>query len=473
MAGKNSDEKIPSYVFREYDIRGVALDGYDKNVDLTDDFTATLGRAYGTILRKRRTTGYPRIVIGHDARQSGINLSKALTEGLRSTGVDVIDIGMVPTPCTYFAENVLDVDGAIQITGSHNPVEMNGFKMLIGGAALYGDQITHIRDVMLSGDFEKGSGKESELVFIGRYLDRLVAGFEPMTGLKLVADCGNGTSGMVMVEALRRLEIDATILYPEPDGAFPNHHPDPTVVDNLKDLQKAVDEKNAWLGVAYDGDSDRLGAVDENGRILWGDRLMILFSRDILGRRPGSTIIGEVKCSKILYEEIAKFSGKPEMYKTGHSLIKKRMKETGAAFAGEMSGHLFFQDRWMGFDDGNYASLRLAELVYQAGAPLSVLTEGIPDLVSTPELRVDCPEEIKFQVVKEVQDAFRSRHDVDLIDIDGARVQNQYGWGLVRASNTQAVLVMRFEADTKQHLEELRSMIEAQVHKAREELQKK
>ncbi len=470
MNKAKAQESIPEHVFREYDIRGVALDGYDSPVELTEPFTVGLGRAFGTLLRRRKTKGAPRIVLGHDARQSGIALSGALSEGLLSTGISVIHIGQVPTPCTYFAENVMDVDGAIQITGSHNPVEMNGFKLLIGGAALYGDQIQNIRKVMESGDFASGKGSESEIEFLPRYVDRLVAGFEPMSGLNIVADCANGTSGPVIAPAFKRLEVDATVLYPEPDGTFPNHHADPTQLENLVDLQKAVKDRNAWMGVAFDGDSDRLGAVDENGRVLWGDRLMILFSRDILERRPGATILGEVKCSKILYDEIRKAGGKPEMYKTGHSLIKARMKEVRAVLAGEMSGHLFFQDRWMGFDDANYAALRLCELVHQAGVPLGELAKDMPTLVSTPELRVDCPDEVKFRVVEKVQDAFRHRNDVELIDIDGARVQNDYGWGLVRASNTQPVLVMRFEADNEAHLNEIREMVERETEKARKSL---
>jgi len=269
---------------------------------------------------------------------------------------------------------------------------------------------------------------------------------------------------------MQRLGITATVLYPDPDGTFPHHHADPTVVKNLADLIKEVGEKKAWLGIAFDGDSDRIGAIDGDGEILWGDQLMVLFSRDILERKPGATIVGEVKCSKVLYDEIAKAGGVPEMFKTGHSLIKKRMKETGAALAGEMSGHLFFQDRWMGFDDANYAALRLCELCFQAGKPLKDLASDIPRLLNTPEIRVDIPEDIKFEVVKKVQDACRKRTDIELIDIDGARIQNEHGWGLVRASNTQAVLVMRFEADTEENLAHLRSIIETEVQKARESL---
>jgi len=462
---------IPAHIFREYDIRGVALEGYGADVDLTDEFTEKLGKAIGTLLRNRREKGTPRIVIGQDARLSGTRLSDVLSEGLKSCGVGIIRIGQVPTPCTYLAEQVLDVDGAIQVTGSHNPVEINGFKIMMGGDALYGDQIRHIRDVMIEGNFSSGKADITSLDFFPRYIDRLVAGFEPMPGLKLVADCGNGTSGPAIIPAFERLGINSTILFPEPDGTFPNHHADPTVVENLQDLRAAVKERNAWLGVAFDGDSDRLGAVDNNGDILWGDQLMVLFARDILTRRPGSTIVGEVKCSRVLYDEIAKAGGKPEMYRTGHSLIKKRMKETRAALAGEMSGHIFFQDRWHGFDDANYSALRLAELVFQANVPLAELARDIPKLVSTPEIRVECPENIKFEVVGKIQDAFRKRDGIELIAIDGARVQTENGWGLVRASNTQAVLVMRFEADTEPHLEEIRKMVESEMDKARSSLE--
>jgi len=467
----NTTQKISSYVFREYDIRGTALDGYDKIVELTGEFTTTLGQAFGTILRNRRTKGAPRVVIGRDARDSGIKLIAALASGLKKSGVDVIDIGLVPTPCTYFAEQALDVDAAIQVTGSHNPVEMNGFKMLIGGAALYGSQIQEIRDVMVSGDFKSGDGSASELDYLPSYIERLVAGFEKMPGLEIVVDCGNGTSGPAIVPALQRLGITATVLYPDPDGTFPNHHADPTVVENLTDLINAVKEKNASLGIAFDGDSDRIGAVDGDGEILWGDQLLVLFSRDILERRPNVTIVGEVKCSKVLYDEIKKAGGVPEMYKTGHSLIKKRMKETGAALAGEMSGHLFFQDRWMGFDDANYAALRLCELCFQSGKTLKELAADIPRPLNTPEIRVEIPENIKFEVVKMVQDSFRAMDGIKIIDIDGARIENDHGWGLVRASNTQAVLVMRFEADTQENLDHLRNLVESEVEKARDSLQ--
>ncbi len=459
--------QIPAHIFREYDIRGVALDGYGADVELTEPFTETLGRAFGTIVRNRRESGTPRVVIGRDARESGEKLMDALSAGLRACGVDVVRLGMVPTPCTYFAERILDVDGAAQVTGSHNPVEINGFKMLIGGAALYGKQIKDIYEVMVKGEFVSGSGTESHFDMDSRYVSMLVSAFEPMPGLKMVVDCGNGTSGPSFIQAVKELGIDATFLYPEPDGTFPNHHPDPTVEANLVDLKAAVSKEKAWLGVAFDGDSDRLGAVDDEGNILWGDQLMILFARDILLRRPGGVIVGEVKCSKVLYDEIEKAGGKPDMFKTGHSLIKAHMKEVGAVLAGEMSGHLFFQDRWLGFDDANYAALRLAELVYQSGAPLSELAKTIPGLKSTPEIRVDCPEDIKFQVVARVQEEFRKRDDINLIDIDGARIETSHGWGLVRASNTQAVLVLRFEADTDRHLGEIREMVEDEIEKAR------
>ena len=461
---------IPPHIFREYDIRGVALDGFGKEVELTPGFTELLGRAVATMLAERRGTGKPRVIVGRDARQSGESLASALSTGLRSAGADVIDIGLVPTPCLYFADHVLDVDGAMQITGSHNPVEINGFKVMMGGATLYGAEIQAVRQVMENGHLATGSGSGSRLDFLPRYVDMLVAGFEPMKGLKCAIDCGNGTSGLTIVPAMSMLGIEPTILYAEPDGTFPHHHADPTVPKNLEDLIKTVKDKRVWVGMAFDGDSDRLGAVDENGHILWGDQLMVLYARDILKRRPGATIIGEVKCSKVLYDEIAKAGGKPDMYRTGHSLIKAHMKEVGAALAGEMSGHLFFEDRWMGFDDANYAALRLAELVYQSGAPLSGLMADIPVLKSTPEIRVDCPEEIKFELVARVQEAFRKRKDVRLIDIDGARVETEYGWGLVRASNTQAVLVLRFEADTDEHLNKIRAMIESEIDKARKSL---
>jgi phosphomannomutase/phosphoglucomutase len=470
MSARNT-ETIPSHIFREYDIRGIAVESKGKAVELTWEFTEGLGHAVATMLGKKRPDGKPRAVIGRDARPSGEKLAQALASGLNKGGADVIDIGMVPTPCLYFADHVLDVDGALQITGSHNPTDINGFKVMMGGETLYGPGIMAIRDVMLGGGLAKGSGNVGRLDFLPRYVEMLVAGFEPMTGLEIVVDCANGTSGPAIIPAMTRLGIKAKFLFSDPDGTFPNHHADPTVPENLLDLKKEVASRKAWAGMAFDGDSDRLGAVDDSGRILWGDQLMILFARDILKRRPGARIVGEVKCSKILYDEIAKAGGIADMYKTGHSLIKAHMKETRAVLAGEMSGHLFFQDRWMGFDDANYAALRLAELIYQAGKPLGELAADIPTLPSTPEIRVACPNEIKFQVVAKVQDAFRARKDVHLIDIDGARVENKHGWGLVRASNTQEVLVLRFEADTEGNLEEIRSMVEKEISKARRELE--
>lgn len=461
---------IPAHIFREYDIRGVALDGYDQKVELTDQLTELLGRAVASILREQRASGYPRVVVGRDARLSGERLANALKIGLTAGGADVIDIGIVPTPCLYFAEHVLNVDGAMQITGSHNPVEVNGFKVMMRGVTLHGESIQAIRRVMEKGEFSEGRGRETYLDFLPRYIEMLVAGFEPMPGLNIVVDCSNGTSGPAIVPAMKKLGINATVLFEEPDGRFPNHHADPTVPKNLIDLQKAVADRNAWAGMAFDGDSDRLGAVDDKGNILWGDQLMILFARDILKRKPGSTIVGEVKCSSVLYREIARAGGKPDMYKTGHSLIKAHMKKVGAALAGEMSGHIFFQDRWMGFDDANYASLRLAELIYRAGVPLSELASDIPVLKSTPEIRIECPEEVKFKIVEKVRKALKKQPGIRLIDIDGARVETEHGWGLVRASNTQAVLVLRFEADTDSHLNEIREMVENEISKAHEKL---
>lgn len=467
MSPQSTGNLIPQHIFREYDIRGIALPGYGPDVELTPDFTRRLGFAFATKLKIRRKMGTPRVVIGRDARQSGEILMATLSDGLRAGGVDVVNIGQAPTPCTYLAEWAMDVDGAIQVTGSHNPVEMNGFKMLTGGAALFGPQIQEIRKVIEKGEFSSGDGSEISIDFLPQYIDALTVHFDRMPGLKIAVDCGNGTSGPAIVPALKRLGITATVLYADPDGTFPNHHADPTVEANLRDLKAAVAEKQASMGVAFDGDSDRIGAVDDRGRVLWGDQLLLLFARDILQRKPGASVVGEVKCSKVLYDGIRLAGGIPEMYKTGHSLIKARMKELGSVIAGEMSGHIFFQDRWMGFDDANYAALRLCELVHQAGVTLGDIADTIPVMRSTPEIRIGIPEEIKFRTVAAVTDSFRSDDRYKLIDIDGARVENEYGWGLVRASNTQAVLVCRFEADTDEHLNEIREDVENKIREAR------
>jgi phosphomannomutase/phosphoglucomutase len=442
-------------VFREYDIRGIA------DTELASSGVIGLGRALGTLLRSRSG---PRLTLGRDVRPSSVRLRDALAEGLAASGCEVTDIGPVPTPVLYFSQLHLRTDGAIMITGSHNPSEFNGFKTVCGPTTLHGESIQEVRRILERGDFAAGHGSLRQADVTGAYLDTVAPQFRFERRIKVVLDAGNGTAGPVMGRLLDRLNCDAVRLFFEPDGAFPNHHPDPTVPSNLKHLKEAVRAHRAEIGIAFDGDADRIGAVDENGGVVYGDMLMLIFGREILTRKPGATFIGEVKCSQVLYDELKRLGGHPIMYKTGHSLIKARMKEVGAELAGEMSGHMFFADRYLGYDDALYAACRLIEIVSASGRPLSAQLAGLPPMVSTPEIRLDCPDEIKFQVVARVAERFRKTHPV--IDVDGVRVLFEHGWGLLRASNTQPVLVMRFEASSLAHLDQYRAEVEKVLEQA-------
>jgi phosphomannomutase/phosphoglucomutase len=443
-------------IFREYDIRGIA------ETELTSPDVADLGRALGTHLLRQ---GGPRINLGRDCRLSSPRLHDALLEGLVSTGCQVTDIGVAPTPLLYFSAVHLEADGAIMITGSHNPSEFNGFKTVCGPGTLHGETIQDIRRMIDARDFASGHGALHSMDVIPAYLDELSPQFVFDRRIKVVLDAGNGTAGPVIHQLLKRLNVDVTELFFEMDGHFPNHHPDPTVPANLKDLQEAVRAHKADLGIAFDGDSDRIGAVDENGEVIYGDLLLLIYGREILTRKPGSTIIGEVKCSQLLYDELKRLGGNPIMYKTGHSLIKAKMKQEHAELAGEMSGHMFFADRYFGYDDALYAACRLIEIVAKSGQPLSAQLAGLPKLMSTPEIRVDCPDETKFAVVAQVAERFRKTHSV--IDVDGVRVLFGEGWGLLRASNTQPVLVMRFEAPTAELLALYQAEVEAALEQAK------
>jgi len=441
-------------IFREYDIRGIVGD------HLTDETVATLGLAIGTFFRQN---GAKKLAIGYDARVSSPRFCELLTAGFTATGCDVVLIGMVPTPVLYHTVYTRDVDGGVMITGSHNPPDHNGFKICLGKAALFGSQIQEIKEIAFSGDFETGSGTVETINVLDEYcrdiLSRLDLG---PRRIKAVIDAGNGMGGVTGVPVYRDLGIEMIELFTEPDSSFPNHHPDPTVEENLADMIAAVKEHNADLGIAFDGDGDRIGVVDENGRIIWGDELMVLFSRNVLTIKPGSTIIAEVKCSQTLFDDIESRGGVPLMWKAGHSLIKAKMKETGAALAGEMSGHIFFADRFYGFDDATYAGGRVLEILSKTGKPLSALLADLPMTYSTPEIRVDCPDETKFDVVARIAEHFARDHEV--ITIDGARILFENGWGLVRASNTQAILVLRFEAKTDEDLKQIMAVVEAEVH---------
>lgn len=443
-------------IFREYDIRGVA----DSEL-LTGDIVS-LGRGFGTFLLAKAG---PRIAVGCDCRLSSPRLKDALIRGLLSTGCGVIDIGTVPTPLLYFAQLHLQTDGAIMITGSHNPPEYNGFKTVAAGNAIYGQEIQQIRELIQAGSFATGEGKRTEADVSGDYIDDVASRFNFGRRVKVVFDAGNGTAGPILRRLLARLNVDPVEMYFEMDGTFPNHHPDPTLPENLQDLARAVKQTGAAMGLAFDGDSDRIGAVDENGRVVYGDMLMLIFGREILSRKPGATFIGEVKCSQVLYDDLRARGGNAIMYKTGHSLIKAKMKEEHAELAGEMSGHMFFKDRYHGYDDALYAACRLIEIVAASGRPLSAQLAGVPEMVSTPEIRVDSDDNVKFDLVKRVTEEFRGKYEV--IDIDGMRLVFPHGWGLLRASNTQPVLVMRFEAENESLLKQYRDEVEAALQQAK------
>jgi len=443
-------------IFREYDIRGVA------DADLTSDGVEQLGRGLGTYLIRHAGKS---VNVGRDCRLSSTRLRDALVDGLLAAGCDVTDIGVVPTPVLYYSAHYLNADGAVMITGSHNPPDYNGFKTVCGESTIHGEAIQRVRHSIETGDLETGPGTLRTADVSGPYVDEIVSGFHFTRPVKLVADAGNGTAGPIFHRILEGLNVQATELYFEMDGHFPNHHPDPTQPENLEALRREVRERGAELGIAFDGDSDRIGAVDEDGHPVYGDMLMLIYGREILSRKPGATFIGEVKCSQTMYDELNRLGGRAIMYKTGHSLIKAKMKLENAELAGEMSGHMFFADRYLGYDDALYAACRLIEIVATSGKPLSAQTDGLPRAVCTPEIRVDCPDEVKFDVVARVAAALRDKHKV--VDIDGVRVLFQHGWGLVRASNTQPVLVMRFEAANDTLLETYRGEMESAVEEAR------
>ena len=440
-------------IFREYDVRGIVGD------HLTDETVATLGRAIGTFFAQN---GAKRIAIGYDARKSSPGFCDLLTSGFNASGCDVVLIGMVPTPVLYHTVFTKDVDGGVMITGSHNPPDHNGFKICLGKSTLFGSQIQEIKDIALSAMFAEGEGSVETIDVLDDYCSDIVSKVDMGSRqLNVVIDAGNGMGGVTAVPVYKSLGVELVEMFTDPDSNFPNHHPDPTVTENLADIIARVRSEKADIGLAFDGDGDRIGVVDETGRIIWGDELMILLSRSILEQKPGATIIAEVKCSQNLFDDIASHGGTPVMWKAGHSLIKAKMKETGAALAGEMSGHIFFADRFYGFDDATYAGARVIEILSKTDKPLSALLADIPSTFSTPELRVDCADERKFEIVAQIASHFTATNEV--ITIDGARILFENGWGLVRASNTQAILVLRFEADSAAHLDEIRAVVEGRV----------
>ncbi len=439
-------------IFREYDIRGKVHE------DLTEDVAYAIGRAYGTYVGKG---GASLVTCGRDGRTHSEWIQQALIRGMGDAGLNVLDIGPCPTPLLYFSIHHFHTGGGIQVTGSHNPPEFNGFKMCLGTSTMFGPEIQELRSIIGRGAYLEGRGEVQTRDIISPYLLYLKENIRLSRPLKVAVDAGNGVAGLVAPRAFSDQGCEVVPLFCDVDGTFPNHHPDPTVPENLEDLREAVLAHGADIGVAYDGDGDRLGVVDEKGRILFGDQLLMIFAREILEEHPGATIIGEVKCSQVMYDDIERHGGRPIMWKTGHSLIKQKMREEGALLAGEMSGHIFFAHRYLGFDDGVYASLRLAEILASGSRPLSSFLEDVPETCSTPEIRIDCPESLKFHVVDEARDWFSSRYET--IDVDGVRVLFPNGWGLIRASNTQPVLVLRFEARSPEDLSQIRELMEKRL----------
>jgi len=437
------------HIFREYDIRGIVGE------DLNEETVFRLSRAIGTYFR---SSGARRISLGRDARESGATFRDLMVRGLNETGCDVLDLGKIPTPLVYFSLFTETVDAGVMITGSHNPANYNGFKLCLGKSTLHGAQIQEIKRIALAGDFETGSGAAEEKNIVSNYLNFVAENVRlGERKLKVVIDAGNGIGGIIGAPLYKRLGCETIELFIEPDSRFPNHHPDPTVTENLQDAIKTVLEQKADLAICFDGDGDRIGVVDERGNIIWGDELMIIFARSILEKSPEAAFIAEVKCSERLFSDIERRGGSAVMWKAGHSLIKAKMRETGAALAGEMSGHIFFADRYFGYDDAIYSGARLLEILSNSQKPLSEFLSDLPKAINTPEIRVDCPEEKKFEVVRRITEEFKKTNKV--IDVDGARIIFENGWGLVRASNTQAILVLRFEAIDENALRQIQEIV--------------
>ncbi|MFL5469462.1 MAG: phosphomannomutase/phosphoglucomutase [Gemmatimonadaceae bacterium] len=436
-------------IFREYDIRGVA------GKDLTEDVATAVAGAYAAFLAEKGVKGA--LAVGRDNRPSGEALHRALVSGLLAAGIDIIDIGIVPTPLAYWSQHNLDVVGGIQITGSHNPPEYNGFKLGLGTNSIYGADIQHIYDLATAAKFPRGKGTKRSEAIIDRYVDDIAKRVGKLSRkLKVILDCGNGAGSLVAPKLFPKLGIEPTCLFCESDGTFPNHHPDPTVPKNVADLIAAVRKDHADIGIAFDGDADRIGVIDDAGEIIWGDYLLIVYARDVLARTgKGQSIVFDVKASQALSEAVEKAGGVPVMWKTGHSLIEEKMHATHAPVGGEMSGHMFFSEGFYGFDDALYGAARLLQIVADSGKSIRELLADVPRFVSTPEIRVDCPDDKKFGIVEEATKYYSSRYKV--ITVDGVRVLFGDGWGLIRASNTQPVLVMRFEARTKEQLEKIQS----------------
>jgi phosphomannomutase/phosphoglucomutase len=446
-------------IFREYDIRGIV------GTDFQVEDAAQIARGYAVYLKRR---GKRTVAVGRDCRKSSIPIRDAFLTGLAESGMDVMDIGLCPTPVLYFAVRHLKTDGGIMITASHNPPEYNGFKICVGPDTIFGDQIQQLRQIIESGDVTEGNGAIGQTDVIPVYCDYIVKNIKLERPVRLALDAGNGTGGITAVPVFKRLGCETVELFTDPDGTFPNHEPDPTIPANMRTLSRTVVDKNLELGVAFDGDADRLGVVDEKGNILYGDMLLTLFGRDILRENQGGKIIGEVKCSHLFYEDIQAHGGIPVMWKAGHSLMKQKLKDEKALLAGEMSGHFFFSHRYFGFDDATYAACRLLELVSRTREPLSSFLADMPPQHNTPELRVDCPDYLKFPLVERVKEKLQDGNEI--IDIDGVRVVYPDGWALVRPSNTGPVIVLRFEASSERRLQEIRDHVSRVMDEARREL---
>lgn len=449
--------KIHPHIFREYDIRGIA------GKDLDESTYETVGKAVCAYMKGKLKKKC--LVVGRDGRLTSKAFSNALIDGITSCGIDVIDIGEVPTGLLYFALFTQPVDGGVMITASHNPKEYNGMKVAVGESTIHGKEIQKLREIAEAGKFPKAKGPVTitRKDIVPKYLKRVTGDIKLKRKLKVVLDGGNGTGGPVGVPLYKKLGCEVVPLYCDVDGTFPNHHPDPTVPENLKELIEKVKSTKADLGIAYDGDTDRIGAVDEKGNVIYGDQLLILFARAVLKAKPKSTVIGEVKSSRTLYADIAKHGGKPVMWKTGHSLIKAAMKKYKAQLAGEMSGHMFFKNRWYGFDDAIYAGARLLEILASGKKTLSEHLADVPKMYNTPEVRINTSEAKKFDIVEKATRYFKDELGLKVNTIDGARIEFDDGWGLVRASNTSPVLVMRCEAESPERLVEIRKMIEDKI----------
>jgi phosphomannomutase/phosphoglucomutase len=435
-------------IFREYDIRGLV----DK--DLTPETVELIGKAIGTYIKRQ---GGKTLTLGWDVRTSSILFRDILSKGLLSTGCDVIDVGRVATPVSYFSLHHCKPDGGVMITGSHNPPEFNGFKISNGLHSLYGKQIQELLALIQKNDFEKGQGRLSQQSVDDAYMEAICRVIKIDRPVKVVVDGGNGCFGLVGPKLLKKLGLNPIEIFCEPDGTFPNHHPDPTIPKYMTSLMAKVKSENAELGIGFDGDADRIGVIDNEGNMLWGDMLMILFARDILKRQPGATVVGEVKCSQNLFDDVKKKGGIPVMAPAGHSLIKKKMRETNAVLAGEMSGHVCFADNYYGYDDAIFAACRILQIVASSKQNLAQMLADVPKTFTTPEIRVDCPDDQKFKIVKEITEHFRAKYSV--VDIDGVRILFDGGWGLIRASNTQPVMVLRFEAISQEKLAEFKKIV--------------